>query len=154
TIAGFATAAWVALHRGGDERVMRLAIELPRDLPAEVITRVALSPGGDRVAFVSVRQQSRLYSRRLDAVDPVAFPGTEGASSPTFSPDGRWLAYVVGTTLFKVPVEGGAPVTIATLPHTANGASWSEHDEIVLGSSDGLIAVSANAGEPRWLTHK
>ena len=41
-------------------------------------------------------------SRSLDQLDPQAVPGTEDASAPFFSPDGRWLAFFAGGKLRKV----------------------------------------------------
>ncbi|WP_373069091.1 hypothetical protein [Gemmatimonas sp.] len=44
--------------------------------------------------------------------------GTDGALSPAFSPNGRWIAY--GTAdgkLKKVPVDGGGSITFASNVH-------------------------------------
>ncbi|HEX5069688.1 MAG TPA: protein kinase, partial [Vicinamibacterales bacterium] len=54
----------------------------------------ALSPDGRRVVFAGVSGGvSRLYDRGLDADSTRAIPGTEGASLPFFSPNGRSIGF-------------------------------------------------------------
>lgn len=50
------------------------------------------------------------------------------ASSPTFSPDGRELAYVLGDTVFRTAVTGGAPQVVAPLVD-AHSLAWSPGGE-------------------------
>ena len=54
---------------------------------------LALSPDGSRLAFIG-DTLSRIWVKRRDALEPALLPGTDGASSPVFSPDGAWIAYV------------------------------------------------------------
>ena len=54
----------------------------------------------------------RLYSRPLSALAATPIPGTEGVryqGPPFFSPDGQWLAFVVGNRLMKANLSGGQP---------------------------------------------
>ena len=53
-----------------------------------------------------------MYRRRLGQLEAEEVPGTEGASIPFFSPDGRWLGFYSGGRLLKVPMIGGPPVPI------------------------------------------
>ncbi len=68
------------------------------DEPSELDTNgVAVAPGGHWLAFVRTGQQTGgdLYSRPLDGSQP-ARPFRAGSAEegyPSFSPDGRWLAY-------------------------------------------------------------
>jgi len=54
-----------------------------------------LSPDGKTLAFLgrTADGNSQIYLRPLDSLEPTPLGGTEGAASPFFSPDGRWLAY-------------------------------------------------------------
>ncbi len=85
---------------------------------------VALSPDGTHLAYVA-RQggTQQIYLRAMDNVEAKAIPGTEGAVSPFFSPDGQWLGFFAGNKLKKVYVSGGAALSLgdATIPL---GASW------------------------------
>ena len=55
----------------------------------------------------------RLFVRRLDDFDDRPLAGTAGARAPFFSADGRWIAFVEGGRLEKVPVDGGEAQPIA-----------------------------------------
>ena len=88
----------------------------------------ALSPDGEWLAFVGIGG-GPVYRRRLGQLEAEEVPGTEGASIPFFSPDGRWLGFHSGARLLKVPMSGGPPVPITETP-SAGGASWGDNDVI------------------------
>jgi Tol biopolymer transport system component len=51
------------------------------------------------IAFVATTEGiSRIYVRRRADAELRVIPGTEGASSPVFSPDGQWIAFASGTS--------------------------------------------------------
>jgi hypothetical protein len=54
--------------------------------------------------------------------------GTDGASSPFWSPDGRFVGFIAGGNLKKVAVAGGSPVTL--VEHVL-GAAWSSQGVIL-----------------------
>ena len=123
-------------------------------------TAFALSPDGRTIAFTGVQSgKSALYLRGLDRPEAVPVAGSDDAQNPFFSPDGRFVGFVVGTELKKVSAEGGPVTTLAdfaTGDGSAGGdlfgASW-EGDRVVVGRfQDGLFAVSASGGAPRRLT--
>ena len=133
-------------------------IELRGD--TNVSGTAALSLDGHMVAFVSdVRStlQPLLYVRALDRLASRVLPGTEGAASPVFSPDGKWIAYVAKRRkLMKVPLDGGAPVELTELVDNG-GIDWSASEDIVIGAgysegSRGLSKVSAAGGMSVSLT--
>jgi Tol biopolymer transport system component len=134
----------------------RLSVELGVDsaLPTTDAAFV-LSPDGTLLAFVARRSGSdpQLYLRRLDQLTATSLGGTDGASSPFFSPDGQWLAFFAGQKLKKVPVTGGAVVVIADAPNK-RGGWWAEDGTIVYapGHRVGLMRVSAVGGEAQPLT--
>ncbi|HEX2637681.1 MAG TPA: hypothetical protein VHL81_11150, partial [Gemmatimonadales bacterium] len=91
------------------------------------------------------------YADRLDVV-PVA--GGRRGASPFFSPDGRWLGFQVGASLTRVPLAGGAAVTICdSCP--GFGYTWGSDDTVRYhtappdnGRARVLMAVSAQGGRP------
>jgi serine/threonine-protein kinase len=119
---------------------------------------LAISPDGTRVVYRTLGA-GPLYTRQLNEAESSAIAGTEGAVTPFFSPDGRWLAFFMGPALKKVSFTGGAVATVAVLPVNAGaqeyrGASWADNDTIVFASSTGagLFTVPADGGEPKPLT--
>ena len=115
----------------------------------------ALSPDGTLLAFVARTSErtAQLYIRRLDQLMPTSLSETDGASSPFFSPDGQWVAFFADLKLKKVPVSGGAVVTLAEAPDP-RGGWWSEDDTIVFAPSNrvSLMRVSAVGGQAQPLT--
>jgi Tol biopolymer transport system component len=117
----------------------------------------ALSPDGSRVAFAAQERDraTQLYVRALVDGRVTGYPGSEGAQFPFWSPDGRWIAFFSRSdgTLKRVPVEGGAPLTICRSLN-GKGGSWGRDDVIVLAPSAGtaLFRVPAAGGEPQPVT--
>jgi serine/threonine-protein kinase len=115
---------------------------------------VALSPDGTHLAYVARQGSSQqIYLRTMDSLETKPIPGTEGAVTPFFSPDGHWLGFFVGGKLKKVPVSGGAALTLgdALAPH---GASWGSQGMIAFAPSviSVLQQVSDSGGVPQPLT--
>ena len=143
--------------------VRRVTIKLPDSEPLALAkfgpmgigrTSVALSPDGSLLAFVAQRNgKSQLCLRALNQFDARPIPGTEGAYSPFFSPDGRSLGFFSENKLKRVSVQGGEPVTLceARIPH---GGSWGPDDTIVFADSEGtnLSRVSASGGRAEVLS--
>jgi serine/threonine-protein kinase len=114
---------------------------------------VAISPDGDRIAYVGRRgTEHRLVTRRLDQFDSVSLGSFGGrVRHPFFSPDGAWVGFVDGNVLRKVAVDGGAAVTLSALPGYMNGATWGPGG-ILLGTLNaGLFRVPSQGGEPEPL---
>jgi hypothetical protein len=60
-----------------------------------------------RLAYVAAQDNvDRLYLRAMDGQDARAIPGTEGATNPSFSPDGQWLGFSAGGKLKKISLDG------------------------------------------------
>jgi serine/threonine-protein kinase len=121
--------------------------------------RLALSPQGDRVAFVGVAegQGRRLYLQGPDDIEARVVPKTDGAHTPFFSPDGRWLGFQRGKTLCKLRLDSDeSPIAIAELPQQGSlrGAAWAPDGTIVFspGPWEGLWRVSADGGESSAVT--
>jgi len=117
---------------------------------------LALSPDGRTLVFVGVKGGGGpLFRRTLGRIEAEPIPGTEGASVPFFSPDGRWLGFFVDGRILKVSMAGGPPIPITSMERVSE-ASWGEGDVIVFGGREGrgsrLFTVPASGGEPRALT--
>ena len=110
----------------------------------------ALSPDGRQLAFTAAREgRVDLWVRNLDATEPVALAGTEGAMLPFWSPDARAIGFFSGGKLRRIDVAGGAVSTICDVG-VPTGGSWSRDNVILytrLGGS-GLWRVPASGGEP------
>ena len=116
---------------------------------------LAVSPDGQRLAFVatSADGKSVLWVRSLDALAAQALAGTEGASSPFWSPDSRFLGFFAGGKLKKIEVSGGPPITLCDATDN-RGGTWSRDGVIVFAPtpSSALQRVSASGGVPTAAT--
>jgi serine/threonine-protein kinase len=114
-----------------------------------------LSADGTLLAFVARTNggAAQLHIRRLDQLTATALKGTEGASTPFFSPDAQWVGFFADSKLKKVPVTGGAVVTLAEAPDN-RGGSWAEDGTIVFAPSNrvGLMRVSSVGGQTQQIT--
>ena len=136
----------------------RLMISLPAGHAIEKgrFPPLALSPDGKLLVYVAAVDGGRtsLYLRPLEQLDAHAIPETEGASTPFFSPDGRWLAFYANGLLKKVSVAGGVPLTICEAPPVWS-ATWGDSETIIFATtlaSSGLWLVRANGGDAVEIT--
>ena len=123
-----------------------------------------LAPDGRRVVFLAEAAsagRSDLYVWDLEALEPTLLLENGPAHQPFFSADGLWIAYRDGSAgdFKKLPVAGGAPVTISPSGHQPNivnerGASWGPNGKIVFANATfrGLRRVDASGGLPETLT--
>ena len=146
-------APWRSAPRAVERPLVRLEIELGSDvslLPLVVPTpsSVAISPDGRRIAYVAsvAGGPPKVLTRRLDETSTKTLAGTDGARNPFFSPDGQWIAFYDGARLSKISVEGGA-VSHIVVNSVFAGSSWTDDDQVLLGTNTGLARVSANGGE-------
>ena len=114
---------------------------------------LAISPDGRRLVHVGVTPgyATQLYLRNLDEFESAPIPGTAGAYTPFFSPDGTWVGFFQAGELRRISTAGGQPVTICAVSSQALGAHWLADDTIVfaLGIGAGLCASRRAAGNPR-----
>ncbi len=109
-----------------------------------------LTPDGRVLIFAA----DRLYKRDLAAFAATPMPGTEGATTPMISPDGRWVAFFANGKVKKVSLSGGDPTTIAEVNGAIPGAVWGPDNRILFsrGWATGLFSLEVEDGQIRQLT--
>ena len=117
---------------------------------------LALSPDGRRLvllAFNAKNKAARLWLRPLDSAVWRPLPETEGAESPVWAPDSRFVAFVADNKLRKIDVLGGPPQTIAEKA-ARWGATWSAQGTLVFNENGNgpLSRVSAVGGTTSAVT--
>ena len=108
----------------------------------------ALSPDGRQIVFVASGDgASRLWLRPLGATTAQALAGTEGATWPFWSPDGRSVGFFAGGALKRLDLGGGAPQTLAPATN-GSGGTWNAEGIIVFAPSatGRLQRVAATGG--------
>jgi Tol biopolymer transport system component/tRNA A-37 threonylcarbamoyl transferase component Bud32 len=112
---------------------------------------VAISPDGKRIAFAASGEEGKylLWVRSFDSLDAQELAGTEGVSSPFWSPDSRTLGFFAGGKLKKIDVSGGPPITLCDAPDNRGGA-WNQDGVIIFAptNTSALQKVSASGGAP------
>jgi serine/threonine-protein kinase len=142
----------------GEDGLIALSVVLPPEFSFSQKTFrpvVAISPADDELVIAADGGESHmLFRRSLDSTELTPIAGTEGATAPFFSPDGRWIGFSSSRDrmLKKVSLDGGQIVSLAD--GDWGGGSWGEDDTIVYtpNYTDGLWQVSAAGGETRQLT--
>ena len=116
---------------------------------------LALSPDGRKVVFVGAEKQEgrALWVRPLDALAARRLAGTEGASYPFWSPDGKYVGFFANGKLKKVEETGGAPLTVCDAPN-ARGGTWNSAGVILFtpNIAEGIYRVSESGGMPERIT--
>jgi serine/threonine-protein kinase len=146
---------WQRDRSSGSSEV-RFSITLPEDerIATTELGAVTMSPDGRSIVYVAGRgNTTQLMVRALDSGTARPLPGTFGAVSPFFSPDGEWLGFFADGKLKKAPFGGGTPMAICDAPDGLGG-SWSGKGTIVFAAATGgpLQQVSANGGTPTRAT--
>src|SRR5256885_7644702 len=117
--------------------------------------RLAISPDGSRLAYIG-GPRSQLLIRARNQLHAIAVPGTEGATLPFFSPDGRQGGLLRDFIVQVASPHRGPPITVLDSLIGVSGASWGPDNFIYADAFDdlkGLIRVEAKPGAgPRWFT--
>jgi serine/threonine-protein kinase len=115
--------------------------------------RIALSPDGSHLAYIGPRSQ--LLVRPRNQLRATVIPGTQGANTPFFSPDGNRVGFLREEQVHIASMSGGQPISVADTLSGVSGASWGRDGFIYLdgGGVSSLLRVEAKPGaRPRWFT--
>ena len=148
-----ATLVWDWMHPAPAKQVVRYTLVFD---PAEAMIqpvgyfwgRLALSPDGSRLAYVG-GPRAQILVRQRNQLHATAIPGSEGAESPFFSPDGQHVGFVTGGNKLQIAsLSGGSLITVTDSLIGEAGASWGRDGYIYLDGRDKepLIRVEAKAG--------
>lgn len=114
----------------------------------------AVSPDGQSIAFVAADTGSRdggatcrLWRGRIGSSAPVALQGTDGATGPFWSPDGRAIGFFANRKLKTLDLASGTVSVLAEVV-IARGGAWSQRGVIVFAPdlTGGLSQVPATGG--------
>jgi eukaryotic-like serine/threonine-protein kinase len=162
-------AGWLARGRPAAAAVVRSSVLLPPGLrfpPARTIGgagRMALSPDGRRLAFAAIDAHGNqsLWVRTLDTMAATQVVGTDGASSPFWSPGSDGIAFFAMGQLKTVDLTGAMPNVVASPAFDATG-SWNRDGVILFtpapnapihrvpatgGTASAVTALDAGAGD-------
>ena len=159
-LVGTGLAGW-SLQRGA-EGPPRAAVQLMLDSPTGAdLARFGVSADGE--AFVFAVDEG-LMVRPAGERDYQLLSGTMGAESPSFSPDGQWIAYHTNGRVRKVATRGGSSVSLVAKDSIlSGGVHWGPDGTIVFESAGRVYLVNPdgtalrrlefpqNAASPRML---
>jgi eukaryotic-like serine/threonine-protein kinase len=117
---------------------------------------LAISPDGQRIVYMGQRgDTTSLWLQAIDGSNARELPGTQGGSSPFWSPDGASIGFFTSGALKRLDIAGmGEPITLCAVTNS-RGATWGPDDTIVFAGYSGrwLEQVSAKGGIPARLTY-
>jgi len=118
---------------------------------------LALSPDGRTLAMVAYSAQANnyvLWTYEVGGHRTNSLDGTQGASYPFWSPDGKFIGFFADGELKKVEVSGGQPQVLCDAPN-GRGGTWNRDGVIVFTPDSlgaGLFRVSSSGGSPLEMT--
>ena len=133
-----------------EEPVTRFSVSPPENTSLSTANGniMRLSPDGRHLAFIAspTGKSPRLWVRSFDEMEAKPVEGTEGAGSPFWSPDGRYIGFYSAGRLKKVALSGGPPETLSDAAGCC--ATWNRDGVIVFDSQRSLYRVAATGGAP------
>jgi Tol biopolymer transport system component/DNA-binding winged helix-turn-helix (wHTH) protein len=148
-LAGADTGIYVVPVLGGPERKLR-STRIPSTnfnfISRNDFSLISWSPDGKWIAFADMapeEEQTRIYllsTETLEARQVPISPMCVSEGLPAFSHNGEYLAYLCflrtngEAVLYSLPIQGGQPKTISSLPAFLNGLTWSADDKKVIYS--------------------
>jgi len=119
---------------------------------------IALSPDGSHLAYASrIRgAPNKLLVRSFDQFETRTIPGSDGATSPFFSPDGEWIGFFANGQLKKIALNGTSPQVLCDVTYSLGiaSASWGRDGNIYFGRTSGaeISRVPDTGGTPIKVT--
>jgi Tol biopolymer transport system component len=150
---------WLGLRAREPARTLRSYLPPPSETGFEFTGDFAgppvISPDGTVVAFCArgLKERPSIWVQSLSDLTAKKLEGTEGASFPFWSPDGKFLGFFADAHLEKILAAGGPATVLAEAPN-ARGGAWNQ-DNVIIYEPDyreSLWRVSALGGTPVRLT--
>jgi serine/threonine protein kinase/Tol biopolymer transport system component len=123
-------------------------------LPVIAGGQFSVSPNGARLAYVAQppNENRAIWIRPIGSETAQKLTGTENASGGVaWSPDSRYVAFVVDDKLKKIDVVSGAIQTICDIKGRLVGFTWNQDGVMLLGNLLGndsrIVRVSDAGGE-------
>ena len=116
--------------------------------------RLALSPDGSRLAYIG-GPGGQLLIRPRNELHASAVPGTAGAYTPFFSPDGSHVGFLREQEVQIASVSGGPPMPLSDTLTGVAGASWGP-DGFIYADGENFVSLLRVEAKPRavptWFT--
>ncbi|HTS05108.1 MAG TPA: protein kinase [Candidatus Eisenbacteria bacterium] len=144
---------WMLLSRPA-QHTMNFTAALPSSARS-----MAIAPDGKTVALVTYREDTHrvgLFLYEIGASDSKALAGTDDASFPFWSPDGRAIGFFANGKLKRFDRDSASVRTLCDAA-SGRGGTWNKAGTILFTPSgslnDGIMSISDNGGEPTKLNY-
>jgi Tol biopolymer transport system component len=162
TAAAMIAALWGWLRPAPAQPLTQFSLALR---PAEALqppqntggARVAISPDGRMLVYLGPGDAgARLWLRRLDQLTATPIAGSEGGSSPFFSPDGRKVGFIQQGTSVRIASLDGAPTVTLTDKANSTAGDWGDDGYVYFEVDSGLARMRPTGGaiEPVYKVSK
>jgi hypothetical protein len=151
--AAAAAAVTVTLRQPPVLPEVRFDVPFPTAMAAE-FAQIALSPDGQQLlAAPTTANPTPLWLRPLSSTSGRTLPGTEGATFPFWSPDGKAIGFFADNKLKRFDIDSEAVSILADAPN-ARGGAWHADGTILFAPRPvgPLSRISASGGQPAILT--
>ena len=145
--------AWLRPERPAPIRDVRFLVYPERGStfstpPASVVApQFAISSDGSALAYVATSNgRAMVWVRPLASVAAQVVPGTEDASHPFWSPDGRSLGFFSQGKFKTVSISSGAQVVRTIAAFDSRGGAWAPDGTMLIcpGAASGLLRVTTD----------
>jgi eukaryotic-like serine/threonine-protein kinase len=146
-----ALAAWGWLRPAPAPEVNRFSLYIPPEQALAPVSqsgnRLAISPDGKRIVYSGPAQRgTQLWLREHDQLSSTPLPGTEGAGTPFFSPDGRHIGFLLGGTKLRTVSLDGGPTQSLTDSANSTGGDWGSDGYVYFEVDSGIARIRASGG--------
>ena len=152
TVVATAAALWGWLRPKPVEPLTQFSVALPTTeaLQPPLNTggaRVAISRDGRAIAYLGPGEGGpRLWVRRLDQLSAMPIQGSQGGTSPFFSPDGKRLGFITNGTSVRIASLDGSPLVTLTDKANSTAGDWGDDGYVYFEVDSGLARIKPTGG--------